>query len=129
MIIREVLRQVLMVEPGIDRAGQADDPLLEGFGGPVGGPAPPVAMGHTGRTVSPEPGEEATAMSQRQAQEVGAFRRRHPPLTDRRQHHCPPLLFLGQGNRLPGHEARVTDSLFSYRVTLSLFIHTDGSGS
>jgi hypothetical protein len=33
------------------------------------------------------------------------------------------LLFLSQGDRLPGHAARVTDSLFSYRVTLSLFIH------
>lgn len=38
--------------------------------------------------------------------------------------HHPPLLDSDQGNHFPGHEARVTDLLFAYGVTLSLFIHT-----
>src|SRR2546427_3035755 len=35
-----------------------------------------------------------------------------------------PLPGARQGHRLPGHAPRVTDLLFAYRVTLSLFIHS-----
>jgi hypothetical protein len=58
-----------------------------------------------------------------EAQEGSRPRRRQPMFPYRRQDDHSPLLCLRQGNRLPDHAPRVTDLLFTYGVTLSLFLH------
>ena len=62
-------------------------------------------------------------------QELGRLPGEYPAFPDCGQHHDPPLLFLVQGDRLPSHEPRVTDSLPSYRVTIAQACRRSASAS
>ena len=124
MSLREFLGEVLVIEPGIGRARQPHDAALEGLGDAIGSRTATVPMGQGGWAVPPERHEQAPAVPERDAQERRCSRRPHMPFPYRRQHDHSLLLCLCQGNRLPGHAPRVTGSLFTYGVTLSLFIHT-----
>lgn len=64
LLVGEHLRQVLVVEPSIGRAGELHNAVSEGVGQPVVRGTPAVAMGKGRRSVPPEGGEEAATVSQ-----------------------------------------------------------------
>ena len=76
-----------------------------------GGGVAAVAVDEGDQPPLPEAGDEAPHVAHRQAQEPGRFRGHEGTVLELCQDLCALLLSLGQGDRLPGHDPRVTESL------------------
>lgn len=122
VVLGELLGEVLMVEPSVDRPGQASNPLLQGLGESVSGDPTPIPMGQGSRALPPERRQQPLTVPVREAQKCGGLGDREAAFIDGSQDHGTSLFFLCQGDLLPSHMTRVTESLFNYRTTLSLFI-------
>ncbi len=108
--LREQLGEMMVIDPGIRGARQGKDLGSDGLREAPRGGAAPVAMSQRGEAMLADLGQEPADVPDRQGQELS----RHPSGEgsglDPGQDMGALLLLLGQGNRLPGHTARVTDS-------------------
>jgi hypothetical protein len=69
-------------------------------------------MSETGRAASSKGRQQPSAVAQRDPQQSSGICGGDLRFSHSGQDHHTSLLFLGQRDRLPGHEARVTDLLF-----------------
>jgi hypothetical protein len=117
------LGEMAIIAAAIAGAGQGEYPRPKGIGRAAGGPAAPIAMGQRGQALLTEPGEEPADVADREPQQRRRRSGSEAPCLHPWQD-LSPLLFLAvQGDRLPGHCPRVTESLNSYGVTDSLNNH------
>ncbi len=123
VVLREFLGQVLVIEAPIPRPGQSHDPPLQGRGDAIGSATATIPMGQGSRSVPTESRQQPAALAQRESQQSCRASGVNALFPDLCQYDHSLLLDWNQGNRLPGHAPRVTESLFAYGVTLSLFIH------
>ncbi len=101
----------MVVDARIGRAGQGEHPGADGLRQAAGRCATAVAMGQRGEPLLPNFGQKPADMPHGQAQELRGGLGRQDPGLEAGQDMGALLLLLGQGNRLPVHAARVTDSL------------------
>jgi len=111
LAVGEQLREVMIIAAGIGSASEGADPLADGVRQPAGRGPTAIAMGQRGHPELAEPGEQPPDMAEGQAQKLSRLPGIECPVLDLRQHLRALLLLLGQGDRLPGHSPRVTDSL------------------
>jgi len=110
LAVGEQLREVMIIAAGIGSASEGADPLADGVRQPAGRGPTAIAMGQRGHPELAEPGEQPPDMAEGQAQKLSRLPGIECPVLDLRQHLRALLLLLGQGDRLPGHSPRVTDS-------------------
>jgi len=107
----EQLGEMVVVHARVRRSGERENLGANSGGEPaVGGPAT-VPMGHGGGAVTTEAGQEAAEMPHGQAQERGRFSGPEDPTLEPGENVHAVLLLLVQGDRLPDHSPRVTESL------------------
>jgi len=107
----EQLGELMIVDPGINGTRQGDDPGSNSVGEPARRDAAAVAVGQSRDPLRTQIGQQPTEVTKRQAQKLcGGVSGKCPGL-NAGQDVGALLLFLGQGNRLPVHPSRVTDSL------------------
>jgi len=109
--VPQELGELMVIDAGIGRAGQGHDPGPHDVGQAPGRLAATVAVGQGGGPVRPHLGQQPPYVPHRHTHEARRRTGRKTALLYLRQHVCTLLLLLGQGDRLPGHNARVTDSL------------------
>jgi len=127
LALRQQLREVVIVRAEVGSAGQGEDPGADDLSdAPRGGP-PSVAMGQRTGAVLPQACEQPTEMAQREVQDPGRLPGVQNAVVDARQDMHALVLHLGQGDRLPVHPPRVTDSLTRYGVTESWTYYTISS--
>ncbi len=120
LVLPEELGEVMIVCAGVARAGQREDLSPDGLGEAArGGPAA-VAMGERRRTVVADLRQQATDVTEREAQESGRVRHGEVPLDDLDQDMSSLLFSLAQGDSPPVHAPTVTESLICWGVTKSL---------
>ena len=107
------LGEMAIIAAAIAGAGQGEHPGPKGIGRPVGGPAAAIAMGQRRQALLADGGEESADMADGKAQQPRRARRSQESGLDPWEDLCPLLLGLGQGDHLPGHSPRVTESLSS----------------
>jgi len=118
------LGQMAIIAAPVAGPGQGEHPRTESRRHVSGGLATPIAMGQSGQALLTEPGEEPADVADREPQQRRRRLGREAPRLHPWQN-LSPLLFLAvQGDRLPGHSPRVTESLNSYGVTDSLNSHS-----
>ena len=107
------LREMAIIAATIAGAGQGEYPRADTIRTAAGGPPATVAMGQGRHALRAHCGAEPADMADRESQELrrrpGREESRVDPWKDLR----PLLLRLGQGDRLPVHSPRVTESLNS----------------
>jgi len=111
VVLPEELGEVMIVGAGVARAGQGQDLSPNDLGEAVRRDPPAVAMGERRRATVADLRQQATEVTEREAQESGRVRHCEVPLHDLDQDMGSLLLLLGQGDRLPVHCPRVTESL------------------
>ncbi len=111
VVLLEELGEVMIVRAGIARAGQREDLRPYGFGEAARGGPPAVAMGERRRAPLADLGQQATEVTEREAQESGRIRHGEVPLDNLDQDMGSLLLSLAQGDSPPVHAPRVTESL------------------
>ena len=116
----EELGEVVIICAGVARAGQREDLRPDGLGEAARGDPAAVAMGERRRAMVADPRQQASEVTERDAQEPGRVRHGQMPLDDLDQDMRPLLLSLAQGDSPPVHAPRVTESLIRYGVTESL---------
>ena len=119
-VLPEELGEVMIVRAGVARAGQREDLSPYGLGEAARGGPPAVAMGERRRATLADLRQQATEVTDREAQESGRVRHCEVPLHDLDQDMGSLLLSLAQGDSPPVHAPRVTESLICYGVTKSL---------
>jgi len=110
-VLLKQLGEVVILHARIGGAGQREDPgpdLLSEASGR--GPAT-VPMGEGREALLAQADEEPADMPQREAQELGGLPGAQGAGVDSGEDMNTLLLLLGQGDRLPVHGPRVTDSL------------------
>lgn len=126
LALREQLGKVMIIHAGIAAAGEREDPGPDLLGDAAGrGPAA-VTMGEGGKALLTQAGEEPTQVPQRETQELSGYPGLKAAMLHPGEEMHAVLLHLGQGNRLPDHGPRVTDSLTRQRVTNSLTYYRRG---
>ncbi len=105
------LGEMVVVRAGIGGAGQGEDPGPDGVRKAACGSAAAVAMGQRRETLLTNLGKKPTEVPHGKGQELSCGLGRQDPGLDAGEDMCALLLFLGQGNRLPVHSPRVTESL------------------
>ncbi len=123
------LRKMAIIAAPVAGTGQGEHPRTECLRDVSGGRAAAVAMGQGRQALLTESGEQSADVAERESQQrrrrSGGEAPRLNPWQD-----LSPLLFLAvQGDCLPGHSPRVTESLNSYGVTDSLNNHSNGKNS
>lgn len=111
LALGEQIGEVMIVDAGVDRAGQRQDPRADRVRDAPRGAAAAVAVSDGRGTMLTPAGEQTAKVTQREAQEPGGLSGAQYPVMDPRQDVQALMLPLGQGNCLPGHPPRVTDSL------------------
>ena len=114
------LGEVVIVHAGVGRASQGQNPSSDGFSHPAPGGPSAIAVGHGSGAVLPPAAEQPPEVAQREAQEPRRLPGAQNTVVDARQDMQALVLPLGQGDCLPIHPPRVTDSLTRYGVTKSL---------
>jgi len=122
--LRQQLGEVVVIHAGVGGARQGEDAGPDGLRYTPWRRAPAVPVGQRGGTMLPPAGEQAPDVSERQGQEPAGLSGMQDAIVDVRQHMQPLVLPLGQGDRLPVHPPRVTDSLTRWWVTESLTYYT-----
>ncbi len=107
----EQVSELVIVDAGIGRAGQREDPLAEALGNALRGWAAPVPMGQRRDPLGAHFSQEPTDVPDRHGQELRGSLSGKGPGLDAGQDMRSLLLLLGQGDRLPVHCPRVTESL------------------
>ena len=111
LALLEQLGEVVIIHARIGSTGQGEDAgpdrLREA---PGRGPAA-VAMGQSCKALLAQAGEEPAEVAKREAQELGGGSRLQGAVLNLGEEMHAVLLLLGQGDRLPSHAPRVTDSL------------------
>ena len=105
------LGELMVIDAGIGRAGQGHDLGPYGVGQAPLGHAPAITVGQGGGALRPYLRQQPPDVPHRQAHEARRRTGRKRALLHLRQNMCTLLLLLGQGDRLPGHPPRVTESL------------------
>ncbi len=111
VVLPEELGEVMIVRAGVARAGQREDLSSYGLGEAARGGPPAVAMGERRRATLADLRQQATEVTEREAQESGRVRHCEVPLHDLDQDMGSLLLSLAQGDSPPVHAPRVTESL------------------
>jgi hypothetical protein len=124
LAFRQELGEMAIVTPRVGGAGKGQEAGLERFGETARAGPPPVPMGESGEAASAECGEEAADVASREAQQPGRVRGGETAMLDLGEDMGTMLLGLGQGDCLPVHSPRVTESLSSWGVTESLSSYT-----
>jgi len=107
----EQLSEVMIIHAGVASAGEREDLGPHRFGETARrGPAP-VAMGQCRDPLRAHVSQEPADMPERQFHELRGGLSREGPGLEAGQDMGALLLLLGQGNRLPEHSPRVTNSL------------------
>lgn len=107
----EHLGEMVVIHVGIAGAGQGEDPGLGRLREASGrGPAA-VAMGESREAMLAQEGQQPTEVPQREAQELAGGSRLQGAMLDLDEQMRTLLFLHSQGNRLPVHAPRVTDSL------------------
>jgi hypothetical protein len=91
--------------------GQDEDLSSYGFGEAARGGPSTVAMGECRRAVVADLRQQATEVTEREAQEAGCVRHHEAPFDDLDQDMGSLLLSLAQGDSPPVHAPRMTESL------------------
>ena len=112
--------EVVIVHASVGRASQGQNPSSDGVSHPAPGGPSAIAMGHGSGAVLPPAAEQPPEVAQREAQEPRRLPGAQNTVVDARQDMQALVLPLGQGDCLPVHPPRVTDSLTRYGVTESL---------
>jgi hypothetical protein len=107
----EQFGEVVIIHAGVASPGEGDD-----LGPQCGREAPgrgtaAVAMSEGDKALLAQTGEKPADVSQRESQELGSGPSGQGPVLDLSDDMHSLLLLLSQGDRLPGHFSRVTDSL------------------
>ncbi len=105
------LREVMIVHAGVGGAGQGEDPGPDRPRGPSWGRPSAIPMGEGARAVLPQAGEQPAEVAQREARQSSRLPGAQSAVVDAGQNVHALMFPLGQGNRLPVHPSRVTDSL------------------
>ena len=106
--LRQQLREVMIIEAGIRRAGQRKDAGANRLGDAASGGPSPMAVRQRGEPMLAQAGEEATEVAQREAEQMGSLSPSEGPMLHAHQDMHTLLLLWAQGNRLPDHAPRVT---------------------
>ena len=109
----EELGEMAIVTARVGGAGQGQQAGLEPRGEPTRGGTPPIPMGEGSEATPADRGQEAADVASGEAQHPRRVRSSKATMLDLREDMCPMLLRLGQGDHLPGHSPRVTESLSS----------------
>ena len=109
----EKLGELAIIHAGVDGPGEGDDAGPDGFSHSPRGDAIAVAMCECGQAVLPGLGQQATDVTNREAQEPRGVRHAEAPLEDLDQDMCSLLLSPAQRDCPPVHSPRVTESLNS----------------
>lgn len=120
LVFPEEFGEVMIVGAGVAGAGQGEDLRPDGLGEAARGGSSAVGMGERRRAVLADLGQQATEVTEREAEEAGRIRHGEVPLDDLDQDIGSLLLSLAQGDSPPVHAPRVTESLICYGVTESL---------
>ena len=107
----EQLSEVMIIHAGVAGAGEREDVGPHRVGEASRRGAAPVAMGQRRDPLRAYVSQEPADVPERQAQELRCGLRREGPGLEAGQDMGALLLLLGQGNRLPEHSPRVTNSL------------------
>ena len=107
----EQVGELVIVDAGIGRAGQREDPLSEALVDAVGGRTAPAPMGQCRDPLRAHFSDESADVPDRHGQEIRGRLSGKDPGLDTGQYMRSLLFFLGQSDRPPGHTARVTKSL------------------
>ena len=107
----EQFGDLVIIYAGVASLGEGDD-----LGPQCGTEAPgrgtaAVAMSEGDKALLAQTGEKPVDVSQRESQELGSGPSGQGPVLDLSDDMHSLLLLLSQGDRLPGHFSRVTDSL------------------
>jgi hypothetical protein len=111
LVLSEELGEVMIVGAGISRAGQHEDLSADGLGEAAWRGPSAVPMGERRRAVEADLRQQATEVTEREAQEPGRLRHGEAPFDDLDQDMGTLLLPLAQGDSPPVHPPRVTESL------------------
>ena len=111
LVLPEELGEVVIIRAGIARAGECEDPSPYGLGEAARGGPSAVAMGECCRAVLADLRQQATEVTERDAEEASRVRHREVPFDDLDQDMGSLLLSLAQGDSPPVHAPRVTESL------------------
>jgi hypothetical protein len=101
--------EVVIIHAGVACAGQGEDATTDGLSNPAGGAAA-VTMGQGGETILPGLRQQATDVTNREAQEPRGIRHGETPLENLNQEMCSLLFSPAQGDCPPVHAPRVTES-------------------
>jgi hypothetical protein len=111
LVLAEQVSEVVVVDAGVARAGQQQDPAADGVGQSAGRRVPAVAVRERRRPVSSDSCHQAFDMAGRQAQQSGCLTHGNAALDNPHQDGCSLLLLPAQCDSPLGHGARVTESL------------------
>jgi len=111
LALSEQLGEVVIIHACVAGAGQREDPGPDLRGEAPGRGSAAVPMGERGEALVAQAGEEPTEVPQRETQELGGGPSLQGAVLNLGEQMYAVLLLLGQGNRLPGHCPRMTDSL------------------
>ena len=105
------LGEMVIIRAGIAGTGQGEHPGPEALGQAPGRWAAPVAMGQGGEALRAHVRQESTEVPHGKAQELSSGLGRQDPGLDAGEDVRAMLFLRGQGDRLPVHDLRVTESL------------------
>jgi hypothetical protein len=107
------LGEMAVIAASIASAGQGEHPRADGIRTAAGGPPAAVAMSEGGQALLAHFRDEPADVADRESQQRRRRPSREESRADPRKDLPPLLLCLGQGDRLPVHSPRVTESLNS----------------
>lgn len=103
--------ELVIIDAGIRGARQREHPRPDGLRQTAGRGSATVPMGQDSDAVLVQRGKEPADMTVREAQQGDGFSHTERPMLDLGQYLHALLLLLSQRDRLPGHGARMTESL------------------
>ncbi len=105
--------KMAIIAASVASPGQGKHPRADSLRHVSGGPAAPIAMGQSGQALLTEPSEEPADVADREPQQRRCRSGSEAPPLHPWQDLSPLLFPAVQGDRLPGHSPRVTESLNS----------------
>ncbi len=119
-VLGQELGEMAIIAAAIASAGQGEHPCADGIGTTAEGPPAAVAMGEGRQALLADCGDKPADVADGEGQQLRRVPGREESRLDPWKDLSPLLFCFGQGDRLPGHGPRVTESLNSYGVTDSL---------
>jgi len=110
-VLPQQLGEMMIIRAGIPGAGQGADPRADALGVTSRGRATAVSMRQRGEPPCPQGGQEPKDVAHGQLQKRRCRSGGEHPRLDTSEDMGTMLFCRGQGNRLPVHPPRVTESL------------------